>query len=198
VSIGRTRIVEQRLCESSFATAGTSEPAQTGGATDEAFGEVLRHELNNPRTGNLEDGEILLAEFRRETMDNSLAAAGGSRPSSRSPCVRANALRRLSRLGKSYCAKDLQTRNDLGAGTGVLEFLNKAADSAEDEPFLDASAHAALALEKAPLHRERRKRRRIRQGTSCGSGQALPVRKPARRPAPRTGGCRRLFGQGYA
>jgi signal transduction histidine kinase len=104
MSIGRTRIVEQRLCESSFATKGTSEPAQTGGATDEAFADVLRHELNNPRTGNLGDGEILLAEFRRKT---------GQLPSDRrrfetivALAVRSReALRRLSRLRKSYCAK---------------------------------------------------------------------------------------------
>src|SRR5262249_19943149 len=51
----------------------------------------------------------------------------------------------------------LPIRNDAGAVIGVLELLNKAeAFTAEDEAFLDAlSAHVALALEKAQLHRER-------------------------------------------
>jgi phosphoserine phosphatase RsbU/P len=48
-------------------------------------------------------------------------------------------------------------RNDAGAIIGVLELLNKAeAFTGEDEAFLDAlSAHVALALEKAQLHRAR-------------------------------------------
>jgi sigma-B regulation protein RsbU (phosphoserine phosphatase) len=51
----------------------------------------------------------------------------------------------------------LPIRNDSGAIIGVLELLNKAeAFTDEDEAFLDAlSAHVALALEKAQLHRER-------------------------------------------
>jgi serine phosphatase RsbU (regulator of sigma subunit) len=48
-------------------------------------------------------------------------------------------------------------RNESNTVVGVLELLNKAeAFTAEDEAFLDAlSAHVALALEKAQLHRER-------------------------------------------
>jgi len=51
----------------------------------------------------------------------------------------------------------LPIRNESGAIVGVLELLNKAeAFTSEDEAFLDAlSAHVALALEKAQLHRER-------------------------------------------
>jgi sigma-B regulation protein RsbU (phosphoserine phosphatase) len=51
----------------------------------------------------------------------------------------------------------LPIRNDAGAIIGVLELLNKAeAFTGEDEAFLDAlSAHVALALEKAQLHRAR-------------------------------------------
>jgi phosphoserine phosphatase RsbU/P len=51
----------------------------------------------------------------------------------------------------------LPIRNEAGAIVGVLELLNKAEGfTAEDEAFLDAlSAHVALALEKAQLHRAR-------------------------------------------
>jgi phosphoserine phosphatase RsbU/P len=51
----------------------------------------------------------------------------------------------------------LPIRNEAGVIIGVLELLNKTdAFTAEDEAFLDAlSAHVALALEKAQLHRER-------------------------------------------
>jgi serine phosphatase RsbU (regulator of sigma subunit) len=51
----------------------------------------------------------------------------------------------------------LPIRNESAVIIGVLELLNKAESfTAEDEAFLDAlSAHVALALEKAQLHRER-------------------------------------------
>jgi sigma-B regulation protein RsbU (phosphoserine phosphatase) len=51
----------------------------------------------------------------------------------------------------------LPIRNEAGAIVGVLELLNKAAGfTGENEAFLDAlSAHVALALEKAQLHRAR-------------------------------------------
>src|ERR1700686_5835385 len=57
----------------------------------------------------------------------------------------------------------LPIRNDSGVIIGVLELLNKAeAFTAEDEAFLDAlSAHVALALEKAQLHRERIKKEKM-------------------------------------
>ena len=51
----------------------------------------------------------------------------------------------------------LPIRNEAGAIIGVLQLLNKTEGfTDEDEAFLDAlSAHVALALEKAQLHRER-------------------------------------------
>jgi sigma-B regulation protein RsbU (phosphoserine phosphatase) len=51
----------------------------------------------------------------------------------------------------------LPIRNEAGDIIGVLQLLNKAESfNEEDEAFLDAlSAHVALALEKAQLHRER-------------------------------------------
>jgi phosphoserine phosphatase RsbU/P len=51
----------------------------------------------------------------------------------------------------------LPIRNEAGGIVGVLELLNKAMGfTGEDEAFLDAlSAHVALALEKAQLHRAR-------------------------------------------
>jgi phosphoserine phosphatase RsbU/P len=51
----------------------------------------------------------------------------------------------------------LPIRNEAGDIIGVLQLLNKAEPfTGEDEAFLDAlSAHVALALEKAQLHRER-------------------------------------------
>ena len=51
----------------------------------------------------------------------------------------------------------LPIRNEDGAIVGVLQLLNKAEPfTSEDEAFLDAlSAHVAIALEKAQLHRER-------------------------------------------
>jgi len=57
----------------------------------------------------------------------------------------------------------LPIRNESGVIIGVLELLNKAeAFTAEDEAFLDAlSAHVALALEKAQLHRERIKKEKM-------------------------------------
>jgi signal transduction histidine kinase len=45
----------------------TDAPASTGElARDESFGELLRHELNNPLTGILGNAELLLAEMRRQ------------------------------------------------------------------------------------------------------------------------------------
>ena len=44
----------------------------------EAFGEVLRHELNNPLTGILGNAELLLAEVRR-TNDGHLPNGGQQR-----------------------------------------------------------------------------------------------------------------------
>jgi serine phosphatase RsbU (regulator of sigma subunit) len=62
------------------------------------------------------------------------------------------------RLGfKTRSLLCLPIRNEDGAIVGVLQLLNKPeAFTSEDEAFLDAlSAHVAIALEKAQLHRER-------------------------------------------
>jgi phosphoserine phosphatase RsbU/P len=58
---------------------------------------------------------------------------------------------------KTYQLLCLPIRNEAGAIIGVLQLLNKQEGfSGDDEAFLDAlSAHVALALEKAQLHRER-------------------------------------------
>jgi len=57
----------------------------------------------------------------------------------------------------------LPIRNEAGTIVGVLQLLNKPdAFTDEDEAFLDAlSAHVALALEKAQLHRERLEKERM-------------------------------------
>lgn len=47
-------------------------------ATAAAFGEVLRHELNNPLTGILGNAELLLAEVRRKN-DGQLPNGGQQR-----------------------------------------------------------------------------------------------------------------------
>src|ERR1700730_3007993 len=68
------------------------------------------------------------------------------------------------RLGyKTRRVMGLPIRNESGTIIGVLELLNKAAAfTPEDEAFLDAlSAHVALALEKAQLHRERIKKEKM-------------------------------------
>ena len=44
----------------------------------EAFGEILRHELNNPLTGILGNAELLLAEVRRKN-DGRLPSGGRQR-----------------------------------------------------------------------------------------------------------------------
>lgn len=49
--------------------ARRAEPAPEGGddaSGSEGFGEILRHELNNPLTGILGNAELLLAEMRRK------------------------------------------------------------------------------------------------------------------------------------
>jgi len=43
------------------------DAAGTEPAPEENFGELLRHELNNPLTGILGNAELLLAEMRRQT-----------------------------------------------------------------------------------------------------------------------------------
>jgi signal transduction histidine kinase len=59
-----------------------SEAQQFAGAKNssngEAFGEVLRHEMNNPLTGILGNAELLLAEVRRKN-DGRLPHGGQQR-----------------------------------------------------------------------------------------------------------------------
>jgi signal transduction histidine kinase len=71
--------VERRLRTAQQATQG---PQPSTGAkiigNAEAFGEVLRHELNNPLTGILGNAELLLAEVRRKD-DGRLPQGGQQR-----------------------------------------------------------------------------------------------------------------------
>jgi signal transduction histidine kinase len=64
-------LLERRLRQSQAILAATADhtaPAGTATAefASEDFGEVLRHELNNPLTGILGNAELLLGEVRRE------------------------------------------------------------------------------------------------------------------------------------
>jgi signal transduction histidine kinase len=70
-------IVEQRLRQAS-SPFGTQRQGELEGATAETFGEVLRHELNNPLTGILGNAELLLAEIRRKN-DGQLPNGGQQR-----------------------------------------------------------------------------------------------------------------------
>ncbi|HWZ98569.1 MAG TPA: PP2C family protein-serine/threonine phosphatase [Candidatus Dormibacteraeota bacterium] len=62
----------------------------------------------------------------------------------------------------------LPIRNEAGNIVGVLQLLNKEeAFTSEDEAFLDAlSAHVAIALEKAQLHRERVEKEKLERDLS--------------------------------
>src|SRR5262249_40133480 len=73
------RYVQERLHKAPSQPA----PAQRGAPNNdanasEAFGEVLRHELNNPLTGILGNAELLLAEVRRKN-DGRLPRGGQQR-----------------------------------------------------------------------------------------------------------------------
>ena len=70
-------LIEERLCQSA------EEPAAAAALfrdenNQEAFGETLRHELNNPLTGILGNAELLLAEVRRKN-DGQLPNGGQQR-----------------------------------------------------------------------------------------------------------------------
>jgi signal transduction histidine kinase len=56
----------KRMTRSAARFAGT-EREDSSSAENEDFGEVLRHELNNPLTGILGNAELLLAEVRRKS-----------------------------------------------------------------------------------------------------------------------------------
>jgi signal transduction histidine kinase len=72
-------LVEQRLRQAQHAPDAPL-CAVPDGDTDagEAFGEILRHELNNPLTGILGNAELLLAEVRRKN-DGRLPNGGQQR-----------------------------------------------------------------------------------------------------------------------
>jgi len=59
-------LIERRLRQFHPAEQSVPEPF---GAAPEDFGEILRHELNNPLTGILGNAELLLTEIRRKNDD---------------------------------------------------------------------------------------------------------------------------------
>jgi len=71
-------LVEQRLLQAQTLSAVPPPPAALEDQTTDAFGEVLRHELNNPLTGILGNAELLLAEVRRKN-DGQLPNGGQQR-----------------------------------------------------------------------------------------------------------------------
>jgi signal transduction histidine kinase len=68
-------LVEKRLRQARHWSESASSALADG---QEDFGEVLRHELNNPLTGILGNAELLLAEIRRKS-DNRLPEGGQQR-----------------------------------------------------------------------------------------------------------------------
>jgi signal transduction histidine kinase len=68
-------VIQRRLREAAPAADKTPDKLATGNAD---FGEVLRHELNNPLTGILGNAELLLAEIRRRD-DGQLPEGGRQR-----------------------------------------------------------------------------------------------------------------------
>jgi signal transduction histidine kinase len=70
-------LIEERLRQSAEEPAATS-PLLLDVNNQEAFGETLRHELNNPLTGILGNAELLLAEVRRKN-DGQLPNGGQQR-----------------------------------------------------------------------------------------------------------------------
>ncbi len=72
-------LVERRLRQAQHLTGNAHDfAALKTGANGEAFGEILRHELNNPLTGILGNAELLLAEVRRKN-DGQLPRGGQQR-----------------------------------------------------------------------------------------------------------------------
>jgi signal transduction histidine kinase len=70
-------MVERRLRETKPPIAAP-EISQADAPAGESFGELLRHELNNPLTGILGNAELLLAEVRRKN-DGRLPQGGQQR-----------------------------------------------------------------------------------------------------------------------
>jgi signal transduction histidine kinase len=71
-------LVQQRLHRSPELATAALHAALSDETVSEAFGEVLRHELNNPLTGILGNAELLLAEVRRKN-DGQLPNGGQQR-----------------------------------------------------------------------------------------------------------------------
>jgi signal transduction histidine kinase len=71
-------LVQQRLRQASKFPAVGPLPILPEDTTSEAFGELLRHEMNNPLTGILGNAELLLAEVRRKN-DGQLPSGGQQR-----------------------------------------------------------------------------------------------------------------------
>jgi nitrogen-specific signal transduction histidine kinase len=63
------RLIERRI---QFATSGQDLPSCSDEVSSDNFGEILRHELNNPLTGILGNAELLLAKSGR--LPNDMAA----------------------------------------------------------------------------------------------------------------------------
>src|SRR5258708_7188685 len=65
-------LIQKRLRQARLMTRGAASFAESqreneSSIGNEGFGEVLRHELNNPLTGILGNAELLLAEVRRKS-----------------------------------------------------------------------------------------------------------------------------------
>jgi signal transduction histidine kinase len=76
-----TDLIEERLRQSAEEPSGVTPgmtPLLRDENSQEAFGETLRHELNNPLTGILGNAELLLAEVRRKN-DGQLPNGGQQR-----------------------------------------------------------------------------------------------------------------------
>jgi signal transduction histidine kinase len=71
------RMMERRLRQARQRAASATESLPDSNA-DEDFGEVLRHELNNPLTGILGNAELLLAEIHRKN-DGQIPEGGEQR-----------------------------------------------------------------------------------------------------------------------
>lgn len=71
-------MVERRLRQAQQAADAQQFAEQKNALSGEAFGEVLRHEMNNPLTGILGNAELLLAEVRRKN-DGRLPQGGQQR-----------------------------------------------------------------------------------------------------------------------
>jgi signal transduction histidine kinase len=71
-------LVQQRLQQAPKLLSIALPPSSLEDAASDAFGEMLRHELNNPLTGILGNAELLLAEVRRKN-DGQLPKGGQQR-----------------------------------------------------------------------------------------------------------------------